>query len=85
MDFTKMQGAANDFVLIETADIQREWSKLAIAMCNRHLGIGADSLLLLMPSKKADFFMRTFDADGSEAETCGNGIRCLARYIFEKN
>jgi diaminopimelate epimerase len=84
MDFTKMQGAANDFVLIETSNARSEWSELAIAMCDRHLGIGADSLLLLLPSNKADFKMRIFDADGSEAETCGNGIRCLAKYIFEK-
>ncbi len=84
MDFTKMQGAANDFVLVETSDTQRDWSRLAIAMCDRHLGIGADSLLLLLPSGKADFRMRIFDADGSEAEACGNGIRCLARYVFEK-
>jgi diaminopimelate epimerase len=84
MNFTKIQGAANDFVLIESGDIQRDWPKLAVAMCNRHLGIGADSLLLLLPSDKADFRMRTFDADGSEAETCGNGLRCLARYVFEK-
>jgi len=79
-----MQGAANDFVLIETGDTHRQWSKLALAMCERHLGIGADSLLLLMPSEKADFGMRIFDADGSEAEACGNGIRCLAKYVFEK-
>jgi diaminopimelate epimerase len=84
MDFTKMQGAANDFVLVEAGDVQRDWAKLAIAMCDRHLGIGADSLLLLMPSDRADFRMRIFDADGSEAETCGNGIRCLARYVLEK-
>jgi diaminopimelate epimerase len=84
MDFTKMQGAANDFVLVEAGNTQRDWTKLAIAMCNRHLGIGADSLLLLMPSERADFRMRIFDADGSEAETCGNGIRCLARYALEK-
>lgn len=84
MDFTKMQGAANDFVMVEAVGIQRNWIKTAIAMCDRHLGIGADSLLLLVPSDKADFCMRTFDADGSEAETCGNGIRCLARYVLEK-
>ena len=59
MDFTKMQGAANDFVLIET-DAKRDWPKLAVAMCDRHLGIGADSLLLLQPSDKADFGMRIF-------------------------
>jgi diaminopimelate epimerase len=83
MDFTKMQGAANDFVLIES-DAPRDWSKLAIAMCDRHLGVGADSLLLLLPSAQADFKMRIFDADGSEAETCGNGLRCLAKYVFER-
>jgi diaminopimelate epimerase len=84
MDFTKMQGAANDFVMLDARNINSDWSKLAIAMCNRHLGIGADSLILLTSSDRADFGMRTFDADGSEAETCGNGIRCLARYVLEK-
>jgi diaminopimelate epimerase len=53
-------------------------------MCDRHLGIGCDTLLLLSPSDKADFKMRAFDADGSEAEACGNGIRCIARYVLEK-
>jgi diaminopimelate epimerase len=84
MDFTKMHGAANDFVMVDARNIKRDWSKLAIAVCNRHLGIGADSLIILLTSDKADFGMRTFDADGSEAETCGNGIRCLARYVLEK-
>jgi len=84
MDFTKLQGTANDFVLIEAEGMQRDWSRLAIAICDRHLGVGADSLLLLLPSDKADFLMRTFDADGSEAETCGNGLRCVARYVMEK-
>ena len=84
MNFTKMQGAANDFIVIDARNIQRDWTGLAIAMCDRHLGIGADSLLLLVPSDRADFYMRTFDADGSEAETCGNGIRCIARYVLEK-
>ena len=84
MDFTKMHGAANDFVMVDARNIKRDWSKLAIAVCNRHLGIGADSLIILLASDKADFGMRTFDTDGSEAETCGNGIRCLARYVLEK-
>ncbi len=84
MDFTKMQGAANDFVVIDARNIERNWTELAIAICDRHLGIGADSLLLLMSSNTADYCMRTFDADGSEAETCGNGIRCIAKYILEK-
>jgi diaminopimelate epimerase len=84
MNFTKMHGAGNDFVVIKTSDTKRDWSKLAIAVLDRHLGIGADSVLLVLPSSKAQFYMRTFDADGSEAETCGNGIRCVARYVLEK-
>jgi len=84
MNFTKMQGAGNDFVIVETSDMKRDWSPLAIAMCDRHFGIGADGLILIMPSDKADFMMRIFDADGSEAEACGNGIRCLAKYVFDR-
>jgi len=84
MNFTKMQSLGNDYVLIETDDRQRDWSKLAVVMCERHFGVGADSLLVILPSDKADFQMRIFDADGSEAEACGNGIRCLAKYVFEK-
>ncbi|OGO16786.1 MAG: diaminopimelate epimerase [Chloroflexi bacterium RBG_16_50_11] len=84
MEFTKMHGAGNDFVMVDGRKMQRDWSKLAITVLDRHLGIGADSLIILLRSKKADFGMRTFDTDGSEAETCGNGIRCLARYVLEK-
>ncbi len=83
MKFTKLQGTGNDFILVETSDEQRDWSKLALAMCERHFGIGSDGLLLLLPSGKADFRMRMFDPDGSEAEACGNGIRCLARYVYD--
>ncbi len=79
-----MHGAANDFVMVDGRKIKRDWSKMAITVCDRHLGIGADSLIILLPSDKADFGMRTFDTDGSEAETCGNGIRCLAKYVLEK-
>lgn len=84
MKFTKLQGTGNDFVLVESSDEQRDWSKLAIAMCERHFGVGSDGLLLLQPSHSADFRMRMFDPDGSEAEACGNGIRCLARYVYDK-
>lgn len=83
MKFTKMQGTGNDFVVVETNDTGRDWSQLAVAVCNRHYGIGADGLLLLMPSAQADFRMRIFNADGSEANTCGNGIRCLVKYYFD--
>ena len=84
MNFTKMHGAGNDFILVETDDTQRNWSKLAIAMCNRHFGIGSDGLILVMPSDKADVRMREFNPDGSEAEACGNGIRCLAKFVYEQ-
>jgi len=84
MKFTKLQGSGNDFILLETNDEQHDWSSLAIAMCDRHFGIGSDGLLLLLPSDDADFKMRMFDPDGSEAEACGNGIMCLAKYIFDK-
>ena len=84
MNFTKMQGSGNDFILIETNDTQRNWSPMAIAMCDRHFGIGSDGLILVLPSDKADFGMRMFDPDGSEAEACGNGIMCLAKLVFEK-
>jgi diaminopimelate epimerase len=83
MKFTKMQGVGNDFVVIETSNGRRNWSKTAVAMCDRHYGIGADGLLLLMPSKVADFRMRIFNADGSEANACGNGIRCLVKYFVD--
>ena len=84
MEFTKMHGAANDFVVVDGRNIQRDWPKMAITICNRHQGVGCDSLIIVLPSDKADFAMRTFDADGSEAETCGNGLRCVARYVLEK-
>jgi len=84
MKFTKMQGAGNDFILIETDDMQRDWSPVAVAMCDRHYGIGADGLLLLLPSGRADCQMRVLDCDGTEAEACGNGLRCLVKYFVDR-
>jgi len=84
MNFTKMQGAGNDFILVEASDLSRNWSQIAIAMCDRHFGIGGDGLLLVLPSDVADFRMRMFNPDGSEAEACGNGLRCLARYVLDR-
>ncbi len=78
-----MQGAGNDFVVVDARDMDRDWPAMAIQVCNRHLGIGCDSLITVLKSDKADIGMRTYDADGSEAETCGNGIRCIARYSME--
>jgi diaminopimelate epimerase len=84
MKFTKMQGAGNDFVVIESKN-NRDWSKLAIKMCERHYGIGADGLLISLPSKIADFKMRIFNADGSESVVCGNGLRCLVKHFTDVN
>ena len=83
IQFTKMQATGNDFVVIET-NSNRDWSKLAKAMCERRFGVGADGIILVMPSKSADIRMRMFNPDGSEAEACGNGTRCLARYVIDR-
>jgi diaminopimelate epimerase len=83
MFFTKLQSVGNDFVMIETADLTYDWSGLSKAMCDRKFGVGADGLLLLVPSLKADFGMRMFNPDGSEAEACGNGLRCLIKYCAD--
>jgi diaminopimelate epimerase len=80
--FTKMNGAGNDFILIDNraGDIRLDRSQIA-RLCDRHRGIGADGVLLLeKPSNRADFRMRYFNADGGEAEMCGNGARCFARF-----
>jgi diaminopimelate epimerase len=84
MKFTKVQGAGNDFVLIEGDEEGCDWTKLVPEMCDRHFGIGGDGLLLVLPSKTADFRMRVFNLDGSEADACGNGLRCVVRYALEK-
>ena len=84
MKFTKMQGAGNDFVLVEAGDSQCDWSELAVDICDRHFGVGADGLLLLLPSDRADFRMRIFNADGSESSACGNGLRCMVKYFLDR-
>ncbi len=81
MRFTKLQATGNDFLLVEAQAVRRDWAKLSRAMCGRRFGVGGDGLILLLPSKTADFRMRMFNPDGSEAEVCGNGLRCLARYV----
>ena len=80
-----MQGAGNDFVVIDANHSRRDWSKLAAKMCDRHYGIGADGLLISLPSKVADFKMRIFNADGSESAVCGNGLRCLVEHYIDVN
>jgi diaminopimelate epimerase len=86
--FTKMQGTGNDFVVVDSRDVDLsrhfDMAELARMLCNRRFGIGSDQLLLLCRSSEADFKMLIFNADGSEVEMCGNGIRCLAKYIWDR-
>ena len=83
MQFTKMHGAGNDYVYIDARQQQHDWHALSVAMSDRHLGIGSDGLIIALPSDKADLRMRMFNADGSEGEMCGNGIRCLVSFAFD--
>jgi len=87
--FTKMHGLGNDFVLIDcrdkaVSDQLSAASDLSKRLCHRRFGIGADQMLLLYPSNIADFKMLIYNADGSEVEMCGNGIRCFAKYIWDR-
>ncbi|MDH4269247.1 MAG: diaminopimelate epimerase [Dehalococcoidia bacterium] len=84
MKFSKLQATGNDFILVDARTMEREWSKLARAMCDRHFGVGADGLILVHNSTSADLKMRLFNSDGSEAEVSGNGLRCFAKYAMEK-
>jgi diaminopimelate epimerase len=86
MQFTKMHGAGNDYVYVDTftAAPPADPAALAVAISDRHFGVGSDGLILVMPSEVADARMRMFNADGSEAEMCGNGIRCVAKYVHDR-
>jgi diaminopimelate epimerase len=85
MKFTKMQGAGNDFLMLRPEPADQDWADMARRMCDRHFGVGADGIILALPSDKADVRMRIFNSDGSEAETCGNGLRCLAKFAILNN
>lgn len=87
MIFAKMHGLGNDFVVVNGFTEHLDDSilgKLSQQVCNRNFGIGADGLVLVLPSDDADFMMRMFNPDGSEAEMCGNGIRCAAKFAYER-
>jgi len=85
MKFTKMHGLGNDFMVVETITQSIDINQLPIVqLANRHTGVGFDQLLWIESSKEADFACRFFNADGSEAEQCGNGLRCVARFIREE-
>jgi len=85
MKFTKMHGLGNDYVYVETFSQPEpaDPPALARAVSDRHFGVGSDGLILIMPSDRADARMRMFNADGSEGEMCGNGVRCVAKYIHD--
>jgi diaminopimelate epimerase len=84
--FTKMHGLGNDFILIDSRHVTlNNLPELSKTLCHRRFGVGADQMLLLLASQEADFMMRIFNADGGEVEMCGNGIRCLAKYIWDRN
>ena len=85
MRFTKMHGAGNDYVYVNCFEepMPDDPAELARRVSDRHFGVGGDGLILICPSTMADARMRMFNADGSEAEMCGNGIRCVAKYVYD--
>ncbi len=84
MKFTKMQGIGNDYVYVDCfEETVANPSEAAVKVSDRHFGIGSDGLVLIMPSEREDFRMRMFNADGSEAEMCGNAIRCVGKYVYD--
>jgi diaminopimelate epimerase len=86
IQFVKTHGLGNDFILVDCVSIPQDADRvmqLAECLCDRHTGIGADGVLVVLPSTVADYRMRIINSDGSEAEMCGNGIRCFARYLYD--
>ena len=84
LEFTKMHGAGNDYVYVDARGMDEDWHALSVVMSERHTGIGADGLILALESVRADLRMRMFNADGSEGEMCGNGIRCLVAFALTR-
>ena len=83
MRFTKMHGLGNDYLYVY-GDVPADVAALSVKLSERHFGAGADGMIYIAPSKNADFSMRIFNADGSEAKMCGNGIRCVGKYVYDK-
>ncbi|KUO57949.1 MAG: diaminopimelate epimerase [Gracilibacter sp. BRH_c7a] len=85
MDIIKMHGLGNDFICLDhfLFPPNMDYSEIALKLCHRQLGVGGDGLIAVLPSTKADARMRIFNSDGSEAEMCGNGIRCFAKYVYD--
>ncbi|WP_313641447.1 diaminopimelate epimerase [Paenibacillus sp.] len=84
MEFTKMHGLGNDFIVVfGEQELPNNAADLAVTLCNRFFGIGADGLVYILPSEHGDFMMRIMNSDGSEAEQCGNAIRCVSKYVYD--
>lgn len=84
MNFTKMHGLGNDFIVVAgESRLPDNAAAIAVVSCNRFFGIGADGLVFVLPSDRADYMMRIINSDGSEAEQCGNAIRCAAKYVYD--
>ncbi len=83
MRFTKMHGLGNDYLYVY-GEAPRDAAELSRRLSDRHFGAGSDGMIYISPSRRADFRMRIFNADGSEAEMCGNGIRCVGKYVYDK-
>ena len=83
MHFTKMHGLGNDYLYVY-GDVPRDIAELSKKLSDRHFGAGSDGMIYISPSRTADFRMRIFNADGSEAKMCGNGIRCVGKYVYDK-
>ena len=90
MHFTKMHGIGNDFVMVnclgsDGAELLSEAQRRAVLLCDRKFGVGGDGVIALLPGRSTPFEMRMFNPDGSESEMCGNGIRCFAKFLFDRN
>ena len=84
MHFTKMHGLGNDYIYVDTSKEKvSNPAELAVKLSDRHFGVGADGLILVNPSKVAEFEMEMYNADGSRGEMCGNGIRCVGKYVYD--
>ncbi|MBB6623102.1 diaminopimelate epimerase [Clostridium gasigenes] len=85
MNFTKMNGIGNDYIYFNCINEElKDPEKVSIILSDRHFGVGGDGIVLILKSETSDFKMRIFNADGSEAKMCGNGIRCVGKYVYEK-
>jgi diaminopimelate epimerase len=85
MEFVKMHGLGNDFIVMKIPTCPQNIAELAQKWCDRHFGIGADGVVLILPSARADAMMRIFNPDGSESGQCGNAIRCVAKYLWDRS